>query len=62
MEAINNEAQEADDLSLIDMLSSVSHTAVPRAIEEIRTAPVLHDKVIDKDQMEASVKEILGIA
>lgn len=62
MEAINNEAQEADDLSLIDMLSSVSHTAVPRAIEEIRTASVLHDKVIDKDQMEASVKEILGIA
>lgn len=61
MEAIDGKYAEEDDLSLIDLLSSVSRTPVPQAIEEIRTAPVLHDKVIQTDQMEAAVKEILGI-
>jgi threonine synthase len=62
MEAIDEKKYAGmDDFALIDELSRISGTAVPRAIEEIRNAPVLHDKVIEKDQMEAAVKEFLGI-
>ncbi|MDO4321629.1 MAG: threonine synthase [Lachnospiraceae bacterium] len=61
MEAIDSKYCGMDDFALIDELSRISGTSVPRAIEEIRNAPVLHDKVIEKDQMEAAVKEFLGI-
>lgn len=50
-----------DDMAQIDALCRVSGVAVPAAIEEIRTAPVLHDTVVEKDTMEAAVKKILGI-
>ena len=30
-------------------------------VEEIRTAPVLHDRVVDAPDMPAAVKDILGI-
>ena len=61
MEAIDAKYSSMDDFALIDELSRISGTAVPRAIEEIRNAPVLHDKVIEKDQMRAAVKEFLAI-
>lgn len=44
MEAIDKKYADMDDFALIDELSRISHTAVPRAIEEIRNAPILHDK------------------
>ena len=34
-------------LSLADQLSAISGVKVPKAVEEIRTAPVLHDTVVD---------------
>ena len=49
------------DFDLVDRLSEISGTAVPRAIEEIRTAPVLHDHVCDKTEMKQTVLEFLGI-
>lgn len=61
MEAIDKKYADMDDFALIDELSRISHTAVPRAIEEIRNAPILHDKVIDRDQMEQAVREFLAI-
>ena len=39
----------------------ISNVKVPNAIEEIRTAPVLHDTVCDSDKMCDEVKKILGI-
>ncbi|WP_283680813.1 threonine synthase [Parablautia sp. Marseille-Q6255] len=62
MEAIDGAYGQMDDFALIDELSKLSGTAVPRAIEEIRNAPVLHDRVIEKEEMEQAVKEFLGIA
>jgi threonine synthase len=62
MEAIDPKYQGMDDFVLIDELCRISGTKIPRAIEEIRNAPVLHDKVIKKDEMEAAVKQFLGIA
>ena len=61
MEAIDSNCAGMDDFALIDELSRISGTRVPWAIEEIRSAEVLHDKVIDKAQMEAAVREFLGI-
>ena len=49
------------DFELVDELSKIANVAVPQAIEEIRTAPVLHDRVCDKTDMKATVKDILNI-
>ena len=46
-----------DDLELVDELNKVSKTAIPKAIEEIRTAPVLHDTVCETAAMEDEVKK-----
>ena len=62
MEAVDPKYAGMDDFGLIDELSRISGTKVPQAIEEIRSAKVLHDKVIEKEQMEASVREFLGIS
>ena len=44
-----------------DELSKIANVTVPNAIEEIRTAPVLHDTVCDKSEMKEVVKSFLGI-
>ena len=61
MDAINPAYDAEDDFELIDELNKVSKTAIPKAIEEIRTAPVLHDTVCETAGMEDEVKKILGI-
>lgn len=60
MEAVDQKYQGMDDFALIDELSRISGVSVPKAIEEIRNAPVLHDKVIEKDQMEEAVLAFLN--
>ena len=59
--AINPEFNELSDFELIDELERISNTPIPRAIEEIRTAPVLHDTVCDADKMQAEVEKYLGL-
>lgn len=49
------------DFDLVDVLEEISRVKVPHAIEEIRTAPVVHDTVCEKEEMEAVVKKFLGI-
>jgi threonine synthase len=61
MNAIDPSYDSKSDFELVDELSKISRTAVPNAIEEIRTAPVLHDTVCEKDEMLTEVKKILGI-
>ncbi|MDO4942026.1 MAG: threonine synthase [Lachnospiraceae bacterium] len=61
MNAIDPAYDSQTDFELVDELSRISGTVVPNAIEEIRTAPVLHDTVCAKDEMLAEVKKILGI-
>ena len=61
MEAIDGDKyQGMGDFELVDELSKIGNVAVPRAIDEIRTAPVLHDHVCDKTEMKAAVKQFLG--
>jgi len=61
MNAISNEYDKAEDFELVDMLCEISKVKVPNAIEEIRTAPVLHDRVCDKSKMQETVEDILGL-
>lgn len=61
MNAIDPAYDAKTDFELVDELQKISKTDVPKAIEEIRTAPVLHDTVCDTEAMEDEVKKILGI-
>lgn len=61
MNAIDHKYDAMSDFELVDELSKLSGVKVPQAIEDIRTAPVLHDTVCDVDQMCNNVKKILGI-
>ena len=61
MDAIDSKYDSMTDFELVDELSKISNVAVPHAIEDIRTAPVLHDTVCEVNEMSSSVKKILGI-
>ena len=61
LNAIDKKYDSMGDFELVDELSRLSNVAVPAAIEEIRTAPVLHNTVCDADKMCDTVKKILGI-
>ncbi|NLL78987.1 MAG: threonine synthase [Clostridiales bacterium] len=61
MNAIDSKYDSYTDFELVDELSRISGTEVPKAIEEIRTAPVLHDHICEKDEMKDVVKKFLGI-
>ncbi len=61
MNSIDKKYSNMEDFELVDELSRISHTAVPKAIEEIRNANVVHDRVCNANQMTEMVQEILGI-
>lgn len=62
MNAIDKDKYDImSDFELIDELSKIANVKVPQAIEDIRTAPVLHDRVCDRTMMEDTVRDILGI-
>lgn len=61
MTAIDGKYEEMDDFALVDELCKISNVEVPEAIEEIRSAPVLHDIQCDKTEMKEAVKAFLGL-
>ncbi len=61
MNAIDHKYDTMEDFELVDRLSEISKTEVPKAIEEIRTAPVLHNHVCEKSEMKQMVMNFLGI-
>lgn len=61
MNAIDTKYNAMSDFELVDELSRIGNIEVPRAIEEIRTAPIVHDSECDKTEMKAAVKRFLGI-
>lgn len=61
MEAIDPKYASQSDFELVDELNKLSGVKVPQAIEDIRSAAVLHDTVCDKSEMEATVRNILGL-
>lgn len=61
MSSIDSSYQAMDDFAMIDELCKISKVEVPKAVDEIRQAPVLHDTVCEKEEMQAMVKGFLGI-
>ncbi|MCM1538790.1 MAG: threonine synthase [bacterium] len=61
MWAIDGKYAAEEDFALADALSKLGNVKIPAAIEEIRTAPVRHDRVCEKEEMKAVVTEILGL-
>ena len=61
MNAIDHKYDAMSDFELVDKLSEISSVAVPKAIEEIRTAAVIHDQVCEKEEMKQTVMKFLGI-
>ena len=61
MKAIGTIPEGADDLALADSLSALAGIQLPRAIEEIRSAPVRHRMVIETCDMKNTVEKVLGL-
>ena len=62
MNAIDKEKyNNMTDFDLVDELNRISGVKIPAAIEEIRTAPIVHDMVCDKSEMQKTVEKILGL-
>jgi len=61
MKAIDKSYENEEDFKLIDILSKTANVEIPNAINEIRTAPVVHDTVCSIDEMKSLVMENMGI-
>ena len=59
MTAIDASYAKEDDFALIDKLSEISRVEVPRAVEEIRSAPVRHKTICAVDQVPQVVRDFL---
>ena len=61
MSAIDSKYENSEDFALIDELNRISGVKIPDAVEQIRSAKILHDTVADKDDMKKTVMEFLGV-
>ena len=61
MDAIDPKYDSMSDFELVDELSRLGNVAVPKAIEDIRNAQVLHDTVCEVEEMPQVVKKFLGV-
>lgn len=62
MTSINEEYDDLEEFALIDELEKISGVAIPKAIEEIRDAKIIHTRECDADKMEDIVKDLLHIS
>ena len=61
MNAIDPAYDSKSDFELVDELERISGVKIPQAIEDIRSAAILHDTVCETEDMCKEVKKILGI-
>lgn len=61
LEALNQKQIPSDDYEQAIMLSKLSGTKIPNAVEEIHTAPVLHKTVCETEKMQETAEKILKI-
>ncbi len=60
LRAIDPGYESADDFDKADRLYELSKISIPKAVSEIRTAPILHKTICEVDEMEKTVKEFLS--
>jgi threonine synthase len=61
MHAIDPKYDAMGDFELVDELSRIGNVRVPNAIEDIRSAAVIHDRVCEVEEMPSVVKQFLGV-
>ena len=61
MDAIDHKYDAMGDFELVDELSRIANVTVPNAIEEIRSAEILHNNICDADQMQQVVRDFLKL-
>lgn len=61
MNAIDEKYDGMEDFELVDKLSELAGVKVPGAIEEIRTASIVHDKQCEVEEMKDVVREFLKL-
>ena len=61
MEAIDPTYADKGDFELVSELEKISGVPVPKAVSEIITAPVRHNRICAADKMKEEVCDILGI-
>ena len=59
MTAIDPSLAKEEDFALVDKLAELSGVKIPQAIEDIRSAPVLHKTVCEIAEMEQVVRDFL---
>ena len=61
MSAIDPAYADGEDFALIDQLKELSGVAIPQAVEDIRSAEVLHKTTCEKEEMVDTIKTFLGV-
>lgn len=61
MSALGRQEGETDELALLPKLREVSGVEMPRAVQEILKAEVLHRRECDTERMKEAVREILNV-
>ena len=61
MEAVKGIHLPEDEFEVIDQLHQVSGVEIPKAVEEIRTAEIRHNRECKAEDMKKAVIEILGL-
>lgn len=62
LSAIDEKYANMDDFEQVEELSKIANVSIPKAIQEIRTAPVLHNTVVDVEEMPVIVEKILNVS
>ena len=61
LSSIDGIDHKEDDFVLVDKLCELSGLSIPKAVNDIRDAKILHDTVCEKDAMKEEVKEFLNL-
>ena len=61
MTSLDAQNDSLDDFDLIDKLNEISGVKIPQAIEDIRSANIIHKRVCEKDGMQETVENILMV-
>ncbi|HIX83412.1 MAG TPA: threonine synthase [Candidatus Megamonas gallistercoris] len=59
--ALGKDITDKDEFALLDELAQINKDPIPQGLARLKTAPVLHGKVCEKQKMQRSVSEFLNI-
>ena len=61
LSSIDGIRHDEDDFVMVDKLNELSKLEIPKAVNDIRNAPILHDIVCEKQEMKDEVAKFLGL-